>query len=64
MFFKKVARTSSRARLLQSTCVLVGPADREAAAKNYMELYLSPRGVLLKFQAAEGGVCPEWSETS
>ena len=59
-FFTKALRTSSRALLLQRTCVLAMPSDHAAAAKDYKDLYLTPRGFLLKFKAAEGDVCPGW----
>ena len=57
-FFTKAVKTTPR--ILQRTCVLAKPAEREAVKKKYRELYIPPRGFLLKFQAAEGGVCPGW----
>ena len=63
-FFKEALRKTSRTRLLQRTCVLAGPADREAVDKKYRGLYISQRAFLLKFQAADGGVCPGWSDTA
>ena len=56
--FFKVLKTTPR--ILQRTCVLAKPAEREAVKKKYRELYITPRGFLLKFPGGDDGVCPGW----
>ena len=57
-FFKKASATTPR--ILQKTCVLAKPAERMAVKKKYRELYITPRGFLLKFRGTDDGVCPGW----
>ena len=66
-FFKRSSKAKSetvRRKLMERTCVLSKPADRETAGKQYKELYITPRSFLLKIDASIADVCPGCSQDS
>ena len=66
-FFKRSSKAKSetvRRKLVERTCVLSKPADRETAGKKYKELYITPRSFLLKIDASIADVCPGCSQDS
>lgn len=55
-FFKKTVKTAPRIKT--RTFVLAKQAERAAIQGKYMELYITPRSFLLKFNASQHALCP------